>query len=87
MLNIGTSTYVKTASGLYYRTVIKMKKYQEAKEQFQHALEHQQTISIAKLKRLMQIMNMSLDPSESAEVKYLKGEIQKLNKKLKRMKR
>lgn len=58
-------------------------KYQRAKQEFEHALNHQQTISIAKLRRLMQVMNMSLEPSTDVEVAYLKGEIKKLNKKLK----
>ncbi len=57
--------------------------YEEAKRQLKQALDNQQTISISRLKRLMQIMNMSLEPSESAEVRYLKNEIRKLNKKLK----
>lgn len=57
-------------------------KYHQAKQEFEHALNHQQTISVAKLRRLMQVMNMSLEPSTDKEVKYLKGEIKKLNKKL-----
>ena len=55
-------------------------KYEQAKEQLQHALKHQKTISIPKLNTLLQSMNISLKPSESVEVKYLKNEIKKLNK-------
>lgn len=57
-------------------------KYNQAKQEFEHALNHQQTISVAMLRRLMQVMNMSLEPSADQEVKYLKGEIKKLNRKL-----
>ena len=61
--------------------------YEEAKCQFKHALDHQQTISILKLKRLMQIMNMGLEPSNDVEIQYLKNEIRKLTKKYKNLKR
>ena len=61
-------------------------KFHEAKSQFKHALKHQKTIQISKLKRLMQSMNISLEPSESKEVRYLKNEIKKLKKELKRYK-
>lgn len=57
-------------------------KYKEAKKQFEHALKHQKTIQIAKLKTIMQSMNISLKPSEDAEVKYLRNEIKKLHKRL-----
>lgn len=57
-------------------------KYQEAKKQLQHALDNQKTISISKLKVLMQSMNMSLKKStRDTEVEYLKGEIKKLRRK------
>lgn len=57
-------------------------KYQEAKNQFRHALDNQKTISIPKLKKLMQSMNMSLKKStRDTEVEYLKGEIKKLRRK------
>ena len=50
-----------------------------------NALNHQQTISINKLKKLMQSMNMSLEPSESKEVRYLKREIKNLHRHIRRM--
>lgn len=53
-------------------------KYQEAKKQFKHALKHQHTISISKLSKLMQAMNISLESTESKEISYLKNEIRKL---------
>ena len=53
-------------------------KYEQAKAQLQYALKHQKTISIPKLNALLQSMNISLKPSESVEVKYLKSEIKKL---------
>jgi hypothetical protein len=59
-------------------------KYEQAKAQLQHALKHQKTISIPKLNTLLQSMNISLEASESVEVKYLKSEIKKLRKQLKK---
>ena len=59
-------------------------KYDEAKRQFEHALNNQKTITIPKLKRIMQVMNITLEPSESKEVRYLKNEIKNLRKELKR---
>lgn len=59
-------------------------KYEQAKAQLQHALKHQKTISIPKLNKLLQSMNISFKPSESVEVKYLKSEIKKLRKQLKK---
>lgn len=58
-------------------------KYAEAKRQFEHALNNQKTISISKLRRIMQAMNITLEPSESKEVRYLKNEIKKLRKQIK----
>ncbi len=54
--------------------------YKTAKNQLQHALNHQQTISIHKLRKLMQNLNMSVDSSRGKEVEYLKNEIKKLKK-------
>jgi hypothetical protein len=59
-------------------------KYKQAKAQLQHALKHQKTISIPKLNTLLQSMNISFKPSESVEIKYLKSEIKKLRKRLKK---
>lgn len=59
-------------------------KYKEAKKQFRHALDHQQTISIPKLRKLMQSMNIGLEPRTNVEIEYLKSEIKKLNKRLKK---
>lgn len=53
-------------------------KYAEAKRQFEQALKHQKTISIPKLRKIMQAMNITLEPSESKEVRYLKNEIKNL---------
>lgn len=68
------------------RKVIAMK-YEKAKSEFRHALDHQQTISIKKLRKLMQVMNMSLQPSKDVEVAYLRDEIKKLKKKSKKKKK
>ena len=62
-------------------------KFKEAKRQFQHALDHQKTISINKLKNLMQDMNISLDPSRDREVEYLKREIKNLHRHIKKIKK
>lgn len=62
-------------------------KYYEAKEQFRYALDHQQTISIKKLRKLMQVMNMSLQPTKDAEVAHFKGEVKRLNERLRKEKR
>lgn len=59
-------------------------KHLEAKKQLQRALDNQKTIIISKLKLLMQSMNMSLEPSESKEIRYLKNEIKKLRKRQKK---
>lgn len=40
-------------------------KYEQAKAQLQHALKHQKTISVPKLNKLLQSMNISFKPSES----------------------
>jgi len=60
--------------------------HNEAKQQLQHALKNQQTISINKLKNLMQALNMSLEPSKDKEVRYLKGEIKSLRKHIRKLK-
>ena len=62
-------------------------KFKEAKKQFQNALDHQQTISINKLKKLMQDMNISLEPSRDREVEYLKREIKNLHRHIKKIKK
>lgn len=58
--------------------------YKEAQEQLRHALQHQKTISINKLSRILQVMNISLKKNnDSMEVKYLKGEIKKSRREIK----
>lgn len=58
--------------------------HKQAKDELQHCLNANQTITISKLKGLMQALNMTLEPSENKEVKYLRREIVKLNKKIQR---
>lgn len=55
-------------------------KYKNAKESFKQALDKQKTITIPKLKKLMNGMNIRLEPSDDVEIKYLKSEIKKLNR-------
>ena len=62
-------------------------KYNEAKRQLQHALKHQQTISIPKLNEILQSMNFSLEGAQDEETQYLKGEIKKLRKELRKNRR
>ncbi|MBT2215860.1 hypothetical protein KK120_08860 [Virgibacillus dakarensis] len=61
-------------------------KAQKAKEELSRCLKENKTITIRKLKKLLTDLNMSLEPSETKEVRYLKREIRNLikaNKKLK----
>lgn len=56
-------------------------KYKEAQQQLRHALKNQQTISIPKLSKILQAMNISLKKNnDSQEVKFLKNEIRKLRR-------
>lgn len=56
-----------------------------AKSTLQHALDHQSTISIPKLKKLMSDLNMTLESNESNEVKYLKNEVRKLHQHIRKL--
>lgn len=61
-------------------------KAQKAKEELSRCLKENKTITIRKLKSLLGALNISLEPSETKEVRYLKREIRNLikaNKKLK----
>ena len=55
-------------------------KFFEAQAELKRILKEQQTVSIPKLKRLLQSMNVSVNGKQpkEAEVEYLKGEIKKL---------
>ncbi|GGB63796.1 hypothetical protein GCM10011409_46080 [Lentibacillus populi] len=62
-------------------------KAQKAKEELSRCLKENKTITIRKLKKLLTDLNMSLESSESKEVRYLKREIRnliKVNKKLRK---
>lgn len=61
--------------------------YKQAKEELQYVLDNQRTVSIPKLKRLLQTLNISLEPSKDKEIKYLKGEIRNLHKQIRRLRR
>lgn len=59
-------------------------KYDEARRLLKHALDNQKTIRTSKLRQILMSMNISLKPKgETQEVDYLKGEIKKLNRRLK----
>ncbi|MFP7732726.1 hypothetical protein ACLHDF_04760 [Priestia aryabhattai] len=63
-------------------------KYKEAQAKLQKVFDHQQTVSVPKLKRLFQSLNISVKKSlgnSNREVSYLKGEISKLEKENKRL--
>jgi len=63
-------------------------KYKEAKSSLRHALNHQQTISIKKLDMLLRSLNISIEGNtRDREIEYLKGEIKKLSKENRRLKR
>ncbi len=63
-------------------------KYNEAKSSLRHALKHQQTISIKKLDMLLRSLNINLEGNvRDKEIEYLKGEIKKLSKENRRLKR
>ena len=63
-------------------------KYKEAKTSLRHALNHQQTISIRKLDMLLRSLNISVEGNtRGREINYLKGEIKKLSKENRRLKR
>ena len=63
-------------------------KYHEAKISLTHALNHQQTISIKKLDMLLRSLNISVEGNtRDREINYLKGEIKKLSKENRRLKR
>ena len=63
-------------------------KYHEAKISLTHALNHQQTISIRKLDMLLRSLNISVEGNtRDREIDYLKGEIKKLSKENRRLKR
>lgn len=59
--------------------------YTAAQEELKRILIEQQTISVPKLQRLLNALNVSLHPDktpESVEIAYLKGEIRKREKKM-----
>lgn len=56
--------------------------YAQAKQELEHALNNQKTIEITKLKELMDILNMSIEPTKDEEIAYLKKEVKSLSKKL-----
>ncbi|AJI24103.1 hypothetical protein H8R29_23650 [Priestia megaterium] len=64
-------------------------KYKEAQAELQKVFDHQQTVSVPKLKRLFQSLNISVKKplgNSNEEISYLKGEISKLKKENKRLK-
>ena len=63
-------------------------KCHEAKISLTHALNHQHTISIKKLDKLLRSLNINLEGNtRDREINYLKGEIKKLSKENRRLKR
>ena len=59
--------------------------FKQAKQDLQDILDHQSTISIPKLKGLMSALNITLESTESKEVKYLKNEVKKLHKHIRKL--
>lgn len=59
-------------------------KYQEAQQELRRILKEQQTVSVPKLKKILNSLNISLKkPSSQQEIDYLKSEIKKLKKNVK----
>jgi len=58
--------------------------HNQAKDELRRCLRENKTITVPKLEKLMQALNMSLESTHDKEVNYLKAEIKKLNKKIKR---
>lgn len=58
-------------------------KFDEARLELRRILKEQQTVSIPKLRRILNAMNVSTKDKtpEQREIKYLKGEIKNLAKK------
>ena len=61
-------------------------KYNQAKQELENVLNNQKTVEVSKLKELMQSLNLSLEPSEDKEVKFLRGEVRKLNQDVRKIK-
>lgn len=63
-------------------------KYDEAKTSLSHALNHQQSISISKLNKLLQSLNIDNEQSvKHNEIEFLKNEIKKMSRTNRRYKR
>lgn len=61
-------------------------KFEEASQELKRCLNESKTISIPKLQRLLKSMNFSLSHSQQdQEIQYLKNEIKKLNKQIRKM--
>lgn len=63
-------------------------KYTAAQEELSRVMIKQKTIGVQKLSRLLNTMNISLQPgksSENVEIAYLKNEIKKRNKTIMKM--
>src|SRR5690625_143652 len=75
--------FVKSASSISLR----VNTVKKARKQLGHALRNQKTISINKLKKILNSMNVSLKESpDTVEIKYLKNEIKKLVRENRRLK-
>lgn len=59
-------------------------KYDKAVEMLDLALKNQTTIKISKLNEILQALNFAVSKRNDVEVEYLKNEIKKLRKQLKR---
>lgn len=61
-------------------------KFEEASQELKRCLNESKTISIPKLLRLLKSMNFSLSQAQrDQEIQYLKNEIKKLNKQIRKM--
>lgn len=61
-------------------------KFEEASQELKRCLNESKTISIPKLLKLLKSMNFSLSQApRDQEIQYLKNEIKKLNKQIRKM--
>ena len=63
-------------------------KDKQARQLLKHALDNQQSIRTTKLRKILMAMNVSLyKDNQNEEIEYLKGEIKKLKKQIRKMRK
>lgn len=63
-------------------------KDKQARQLLKHALDNQKSIRTTKLRKILMAMNVSLHKdNQNAQIEYLKGEIKKLRKQIREMRK